>query len=339
MRALIRLSASADALAPLTFTASASMVPLLGAPLLEPLIAQLAHTGASEITLLHERLEHDVADYFRDGRRFGVLITHAAAQPGVDPEIQVLAALRRLGRGDEPILYLETAGWTDARADELAAFHRQRGAQVSATGPAGRRLAVISPEAFEAGDIWSRAVDFGRTVRWSPVSRLAEWWDLTMTALRGQAPGILPTFPEIAPGVYSAAPAEMWRHARIEGPVWIGPGSCLAPGSIVRGPAWIGSGCVVESGVRLDRCVVENHTRLREPLSLSERYVVRNRSLAPDGSTLVLDDIISHPSDREERDSTAGDLLRLASRVSGFSWGAPRTAAARAIAHKAATRA
>jgi hypothetical protein len=68
--------------------------------------------------------------------------------------------------------------------------------------------------------------------------------------------------------------------------------------------------------VRLTRCVVENHTRLIEPLHLSDRYVVRNRAFASDGSTLVLGDaLVAAPI---EQQAASDDLTRLATRVAGL---------------------
>jgi NDP-sugar pyrophosphorylase family protein len=82
MKAVLRLPQAAPGLHPLTLTASPAMVPLLGAPLIEPLLAQLARTGVTEITLLHECFCTEVSEYFRDGRRLGVLLSHVSVDPG-----------------------------------------------------------------------------------------------------------------------------------------------------------------------------------------------------------------------------------------------------------------
>jgi NDP-sugar pyrophosphorylase family protein len=98
---------------------------------------------------------------------------------------------------------------------------------------------------------------------------------------------------------------QAWEQARISGPVWIGPGSRLEPGAVVEGPAWIGSGCRIGPCVRLTRCVVENHTSLPEPVHLSDRYVVRNRAFAADGSTLVLGDaLVAAPIEQDAASAT-----------------------------------
>jgi len=315
MKALIRLPQSAAGLRPLTLTASPAMVPLLGAPLLEPLILQLARTGATEITLLHECLSNEVRTYFRDGRRFGALLSHVTVEPGYSLEARLAAGLEGCA-GPETVLYMDSPGWTDASADGLLAAHAENAAELSATGAAGFRLAVVDYAPNRPLQLEDAAA-LPDTFDWRPIATLRQWWDLTHAALRGEAPGITPPLPEPEPGVFTAAPRANWEQASIQGPVWIGPGSRLEPGAIVEGPAWIGAGCHIGAAVRLARCVVEDHTRLNERFDLADRYVVRNRAFGVDGSTLILSDALCEGS-ADGRDSAAGDLVRLATRVAGF---------------------
>ncbi len=314
MKAVLRLPQAAPGLRPLTLTASPAMVPLLGAPLIEPLLTQLARTGVTEITLLHERFSTEVSEYFRDGRRLGALLSHVSVDPGADLTTQLEEALRDHD-GSEPILYIEAPGWTSASAAALLDAHASTGASISFVGAAGLRLAVVDP-ASAAPFAWDAAVEIGGAFGWRPVVNLRQWWDLSLAALRSEAPGVTPPMPEPAPGVHTANPRSSWEQARISGPVWVGPGSRLELGAVIEGPAWIGSGCRIGPEVLLTRCVVENHTSLPEPVELVDRYVVRNRAFAADGSTLILGDALVTPP--VEQDAASADLVRLATRVSGL---------------------
>lgn len=312
MRALLRLPQSAPGLRPLTLTASPAMVPVLGAPLIEPLLVRLAQTGVSRITLLHECFSNEVSDYFRDGRRLGALISHISSQPGSPVEDQLAAGLDGCD-DNEPALYFEAPGWTDADAGALI---REFDGAVRFAGSAGSRLAVLPPLGTRPIR-WEEAARLPASVDWRPVLNLDQWWALSMAALRGEVAGVAPPTPEQAAGVRTSSPRANWSDASIHGPVWIGADSRIEPGAVVEGPAWIGAGCLIGSKVRLTRCVVEDHTRLTERFELTERYVVRNRAFGPDGSTIILGDALVDHSP-PEHDSAGGDLLRLATRLAGL---------------------
>lgn len=313
IKAIVRLPQSAPGLRPLTLTASPAMVPLLGAPLIEPLLAHLARSGVNEITLLHECFSTEVSDYFRDGRRMGVLIGHVSIEPGAELATQIATAV-----GDYPtssrLLYFETPGWTDARLQQLAAT---QAGSICSLGTPGLRMAMIDPAEGDPPVEWKFAQRIESPPDWRPVATLDQWWSLSLSALRGEAPGVAPPMPEAAPGVFTANPPASWNQADIRGPVWIGPGSRLQSGALVEGPAWIGSGCTIGGRVQLSRCVVENHTQLLERFELHDRYVVRNRAFCADGSTLILGDAMvdRYPL---EQDAASSDLARLATRVSGL---------------------
>lgn len=317
MKAVVRLPQAAPGLRPLTLTASPAMVPLLGAPLIEPLLAHLARTGATEITLLHECFSTEVSDYFRDGRRLGALLSHIAIDPGADLAAQI-AASRDSGESVGPILYFETPGWTDASADDLLSSHRAQKSSITFAGEAGQRMAVLDPSDGEQAIHWESARLLPDPPQWRPIATLDQWWDLGLSALRGEAPFITPPMPEPEPGIHTANPRSSWNQADIRGPVWIGPGTRLEAGVVIEGPTWIGSGCRIGAKVQLRRCVVENHTHLVERFELHDRYVVRNRAFCADGSTLILGDAMADHSAAADRGPASDDLVRLATRVSGL---------------------
>ncbi len=312
MRALLRLPQSAPGLRPLTLTASPAMVPVLGAPLIEPLLVRLARTGVDRITLLHECFSREVSDYFRDGRRLGALISHISCDPGASVEEQFAAAAD--GSGDsQPVLYFESPGWANADAASLL---NETADGVRLCGSPGSRMAVLSPPGNEAIR-WDDASALPQSVDWRPVLHLEQWWGLSMAALKGEAKGVAPPTPEPAPGVHTLSPSSNWSQGDITGPVWIGSDSRIEPGAIIEGPSWIGAGCRIGPNVHLKRCVVEDHTRLTERFELTDRYVVRNRAFGADGSTLILGDALADRSGLEN-DSAGSDLVRLATRLAGL---------------------
>jgi hypothetical protein len=211
MKALLRLPQALPGLSPLTLTASPAMVPLLGAPLIEPLLVRLARTGVTEITLLHECFSTEVSEYFRDGRRLGLLLSHVVVDPGAALENLLDVGLEDHD-GSAPILYFEAPGWTSAGASKLVEAHVAAGAQVSFIGSAGLRLAILNPGPPRPVG-WSSAMELDGAFDWRPIVNLKQWWDLSLAALRSEASGIIPPTPEPSPGVYTASMDWPWQPA------------------------------------------------------------------------------------------------------------------------------
>jgi len=75
-KALILVGGQGTRLRPLTCNTPKPMVPVINVPFLEHVIRNLRQHGVAEIVLAQHHLPRPMADYFGDGRRFGVSLTY-----------------------------------------------------------------------------------------------------------------------------------------------------------------------------------------------------------------------------------------------------------------------
>ena len=94
-------------------------------------------------------------------------------------------------------------------------------------------------------------------------------------------------------------PGRRSGRVTIHPPVYIGAGTAIEPGATVIGPTAIGRNCLIESGARIDACVVDDYTRVSGFAELHEKIVSgrfcvdregRNVDLAGTGYGFVVDD-------------------------------------------------
>jgi len=346
MRAVVLASFGAEGLRPFTYTTSTAMLPVLGQPLLEPTLLQLARSGFDEIVVTTAEHPRQIENYFRDGRRWGVRLAYAfqgerrgGAYRG--SRFGSAAALRRLqersGFIDRTVAVVRAEIWSELDLGELIGAHWRIGAPVSfAPAPAGAAIAFVEPSAIDAVPADDDAADLerdlapalGAATALAPydskrgfqarvLQSTADYWELLQAALRGEAADLVPYYPEIRPGVRVGVDARVEPEScRLRGPLWIGGGAVIAPGAEIIGPGWIGAGCIIGPHVRLERCVVEDNTRLEQQLELRERIVVGNRAVNPSGEVEIL--VGADPGDSDRRDRRRSDresLLQLATRV------------------------
>ncbi len=68
---------------------------------------------------------------------------------------------------------------------------------------------------------------------------------------------------QVRPGVWVGLNTRIdWDKVNIQGPVYIGSGSCIEAGATIQGPSWIGHGCRVRAGSNVTRSVMFDYTRL-----------------------------------------------------------------------------
>jgi mannose-1-phosphate guanylyltransferase len=70
---------------------------------------------------------------------------------------------------------------------------------------------------------------------------------------------------------------------RIEGPVFIGSGSRIDAGCVLRGPVWIGSGCHVEAGAVVERSVLFDYARVGSGATAHEALISGSYCVSGDG--------------------------------------------------------
>lgn len=149
---------------------------------------------------------------------------------------------------------------------------------------------------------------------WIDIGCTADYWQATQMILRGEFRIDMPGR-EIAPSVWGGINLEVdLDQVSIQGPVYLGSSSRIEPGAVITGPSVIGRNCVVESGARVDACIVGDYTRvsgfadIREKI-LSGRFCVdrfgTEVDLASNGYAFVIDDA------RERRAWTAEQQILI----------------------------
>jgi mannose-1-phosphate guanylyltransferase len=128
VRAVVLVGGEGTRLRPLTETIPKPLVPLVDRPALDHVLDHLSRHGVDEVVLSSSYLELTFHDFLR--RRAGDprVIWVTERQP-LGTGGAVIGALDRLG--DEPFLALNGDILTDLDVSAMAAFHRERGAEVT----------------------------------------------------------------------------------------------------------------------------------------------------------------------------------------------------------------
>lgn len=157
---------------------------------------------------------------------------------------------------------------------------------------------------------------FGVTLpfSWIDIGKTPDYWLATQMILRGEFKIDMPGR-ELAPGIWGGINLAVdLAKCDIRPPVYIGASTAIEPGATVIGPTVIGRGCVIESGARIEACVVDDHTRVSGFAEVREKIVGghfcvdrsgRNVELAGTGYGFVVDDA------RERRRWTAADQVLM----------------------------
>jgi mannose-1-phosphate guanylyltransferase len=134
---------------------------------------------------------------------------------------------------------------------------------------------------------------------WIDIGSTADYWLATQMILRGEFRIAMPGR-QVADNIWGGINLELdLDRTDIQGPVYLGSGTRVEPGAVIRGPSVIGRNCLVESGARVEASVVVDYTRISEFADINEkivsgRYCVDRHGaevdLAKSGYTFVVDD-------------------------------------------------
>lgn len=122
---------------------------------------------------------------------------------------------------------------------------------------------------------------------WIDIGRLSDYWEATMQLMRGRVRDVPMPGKEVMPGIWTGLNVDIdWDRVRIEGPVYIGSSSRIEPDVEIIGPAWIEHGCHIQTGARIVRSILFEHTRIGSHGSLEEAVVFGRNCVDKDGSPL-----------------------------------------------------
>jgi mannose-1-phosphate guanylyltransferase len=287
MQAVVLVGGEGTRLRPLTLTSPKQMLPIVGVPMLERVLGQLAAHGVSRAVLSLGYLPDAFLQAYPDGKAAGIELSYAVEPEPLDTAGAVRFAAAHAGI-DETFVVVNGDVLTDLDLTALIAFHRERGAEgtialhpvadpsafgVVPTDSEGRVTAFVEkPPRDEAP---TNEINAGTYVLESSVlERIPEGGRVSIER---------ETFPAMVrddclfalsdgrywldtgtPSAYLQANFDYVTHAR--GPV-------VAPGLVDRGdgvlfeatsdvegelvgPSAVFSGCVVEPGARVERSVL-----------------------------------------------------------------------------------
>ena len=134
---------------------------------------------------------------------------------------------------------------------------------------------------------------------WIDIGSTPDYWQATQMILRGEFQVEMPGR-ELSPGIWGGINLAMdLTKSDIRGPVYIGSGTAIEPGATVIGPTVIGRNCVIQSGAKINACVVDDYTRVSGFAEIDEKIVSgrfcvdrhgHNVELAATGYGFVVDD-------------------------------------------------
>jgi len=130
MKAVVLAGGQGNRLRPYTFTVPKPLLPLGDQPLLNYILAQLARCSITDIVLALGYQAELIRAYCGDGSRFGVRIAYVTESRPLGTA-GPLALCRPLLDAKEPCLVMNGDIVTKLDFQRLAAFHRQRGAQLT----------------------------------------------------------------------------------------------------------------------------------------------------------------------------------------------------------------
>jgi mannose-1-phosphate guanylyltransferase len=119
-----------------------------------------------------------------------------------------------------------------------------------------------------------------RPFHWIDIGRVSDYWTVLQRVLAGEIADMRMPGKQVRPGVWVGLNTRVdWENTNIQGPVYIGSGTCVESGVTIEGPAWIGNGCRLRQGSTLTRSVLFDYTRLNADSALTDviaspQYVV-----------------------------------------------------------------
>jgi mannose-1-phosphate guanylyltransferase len=130
LRSIILVGGEGTRLRPLTLRTPKQMLPLVGVPMIECVLEELARHGVTEVVLSVGYLPDQFEAAYPENRIGGVKVTYAVEPERLDTAGAIRFAAATAGI-DETFLVMNGDILTDLDITSLVAFHRERGAEAT----------------------------------------------------------------------------------------------------------------------------------------------------------------------------------------------------------------
>ncbi len=122
---------------------------------------------------------------------------------------------------------------------------------------------------------------------WIDIGQLNDYWEATQQMMSGELKDVAMPGKQVRPGIWTGMNVDVdWDNVHIEGPVYIGASSRIEDGCEIIGPTWIGHGCYLQSGARVTRSILFEHTYVGSRGQLYEAVVYGQRCADKDGNKI-----------------------------------------------------
>ena len=287
MKAVVLVGGEGTRLRPLTLSAPKQMLPIVGVPMIERVLGHLASHGIDEAVLSLGYLPDAFLEAYPDGRVAGMKLTYAVEPEPLDTAGAVRFAATFAGV-EETFVVVNGDVLTDLDLTTLVAFHRQHGAEGTialhpVADPSAYGVVPPDDDGREVAFVEKPPRDEAPTNEINAGTYVLEPSVLARIPEGGRVSIERETFPAMVRdgGLFARSDDRYWldtgtpaafleanfdyvNHKRgpIVNPEVVdrGDGVLLQGESdlegAVTGPSVILAGCVVESGARVERCIL-----------------------------------------------------------------------------------
>lgn len=109
---------------------------------------------------------------------------------------------------------------------------------------------------------------------WIDIGRITDYWAVLQRVLKGEVSQMHIPGRQVRPGVWVGLNTSVdWDKVDVSGPVYIGSGTRIEAGAIIRGPTWIGHGCHIRSKALVERSILFEYTRVGQGQHFVEKVM------------------------------------------------------------------
>lgn len=262
------------------FGVPATMLDLLGEPILYRIIENLRRSGVGPIFLITEDAfaNHEA---LRDIHQWRVHVRNTPREELRTATEAALATCRE--SGSRRAIVMQASKYVELDVTDMLQFHEASGQPVTfvrdSSGPLG--IAIVGSDSTEQLMLPDRRAPQSFSLEYvhrKYANRLSTAHDLRRLAQDAllQRCSIQPNGRELRPGVWVAPSARLHPGARVVGPAFIGAHTRLRSGVVITRCTSIEHHCEVDRGSVVENATILPHTYLGSSLDIAHSIVNRN---------------------------------------------------------------